>query len=1367
MNTLRMIIGLTALAIVILSMAAAQAAAQAEIKTSVDDLNRIISYGLNVTIYINDTAAAQAGKEYVNMAVIVAGAANYNVKLSYNSTSGLYEALLMIRRIGTTDKAEVYATYYNYTGNNWATPRKLIGTLARDGDTLVIQYTPYGTNETVEATLTYKLVDIVVQNRLHMIAGEEYYWIPRLHSSIASLYNAEGEWRVIIPGYTGSKANVTITITDQTTGYSTSATVEFTRIGTTPFFKPTNSSEAQKITEMLLNVSSQLSSPWWIKGVDYANPQYRGDIVTVQARIENTGQTSKTRKIALFISDAVVEINAVGPTKDITITVYDADENLDTTSEETALSPVELLNASFDAGGAVIANVTVQETGKATGVFTAKFNMLDMPSIWKTVIGPRDNVLDWHFSDLRLDNRAIQLGQIFCDKFGSEIIPYHTANFYIVEDSVALRYAQRCCPIPKLTMVIEDTDADTGEAMVLRAEVPAGSIVYKQPLYLVRNGVPTTIAGYKITIYVNATKDNESKLFNVTTKEPLTIAFYSSKRGKIEFDLDLTKLNWTQINEQVTSQGYQISSIVVMVTDCMALNADGEPEPQTQTDSAVLQKVRIELERTTLPVAYLEPNVDVKPGDAQVDRITIYDNGSNVDCCQVDTIPASKIQLELVKIYQGQVMVKVTGTGMLNITLYDVNPDGTRGNARGYCVIEVSDLVETAANTGVFKGKIEIYSVVDGVRYAGCPSPWLHGAKLYVTYVSPSIGSDTKEVTFEFMDADIKIYDMDGNEITEAVMGTPVRVVVTDPDANLDNAVNESVRVKYTLQGMIMSGEGYIWVAQTDSSSDKFDGSVTLERIGITEDPLYIDMNLVANNTGNSPTSCSGCFSLTFTYTDKTPYDQAGIQSAENVLPTLKRLYGTLDWLAILNYQCVQMMTKQYSIAVNPVRGSVSISYTVNDTAIQAVMKDEIGTAMQDVTNKTGIPALNKTIIVIDIEDADQNFYADRNETKQFQGWITVNGFNVQIPFSMLNITFTEYAPGKFESNPISLQAIADALNALLSPQTPITVYQLAGKKIDIVYQDPMAQCPATPGACAQAAALVQVFTNVVDETGNVTIVDGVTGKPKDFYQCACPFGGACPTGGDLLQIDVEDISLVDYFPSILSTTSGPFSILIEKLTGVVTANPNPVTFTTGSDMVGLMETEDGVYIPYVKYTALGRLYCFPQTGSGIIVAQNGENVTVVYKDPANETGQMTDVAAKAYVGTPPIEVAPNEASNVSTVSLFKVEGNRFIPVEVLPSDMPSYVQISLQYDTNVMRTVLQRLGGGDVFYVMYFVKDADGNLVAFGFKPVMVGDTTVGFGFAAGELAPGQYTIEVVAALSPDNPVPLSPAFTATITVS
>jgi hypothetical protein len=1328
------------------TIAAAQGTAY--IISDVDVYNRIISYGTVFKVYIYDEAALAKGYTTVNATVIVAGTANYNVEFTLNTTSGYYEATFNITRIGTTDKAQVVVD-----------SRTLVGTLS-DGNTLVVQYLPEGWETPVTATFTYRLADIIVNNRLH--GG--YYWVPRLDKCIWNRYNAEGEWRFLIPGYTADNATVELTIEDRTTGYVTSMNITVVREGTSPYFKPADAVEAEKITAMLVNVSLQMSSPWWITGVDFDNPQFRGDEVIATARIVETGQASKTRKLAIFISDAVVEIQTTGPTQDIVITVYDADENLNAVAAENTINPIELLDAPFP-DGAVVMTFNLTETSASSGVFRTTINLLDYPALWGTVLSPTDNVIDWHFSDLRLDNYALQKAAVkgctalYCDKFNSVTVPYHTAEFNVIETSVALRSSQRCCPIPKITLQITDPDAETGEDVVVRGMVPAGEDIYMIPLELLRYGVSTGIPGYRLTIYV---KDSNGNLYNITALENLTIAFYRIAENTIEFQLDLTKLNWTGVNAEIAAAGAEPAEIIVRITDCMAVNAEGAPEPQTLEDTVQLGAVQIEVDRTILPIAYLSvdginwtgtcpvtrPEIEVGPTTAQIVHIEVYDNGTNVDCCEVDEIPPNAVKLVLHKEYKGQTVIHVEGDGLITVPLYDVASDGTQGSLRGFCYIEIpGPLVETGADTGVFVGELQIWSEIDGRLYAGCPSIWLNNTKLYITYVSPAIGSASAEITFKFMDAEISVVDPETNEpITEVKLGQPVKVIVTDPDANLDITVNETVLVEYTIEGAgIPTATSYLWLTQTDPASNTFEATV------------YIDWYLISDHTCLylDPSICTACYKITFKYIDRTPVNPSAVQLYEQLLPGLVRENADqpLDWLAIVNEQCLPLMEKTVSIDIYPTVAKVYIEFTVERPDVQDLISETIGSIWQDVTNKTGVPALNTTVIRIIVEDSDHNLYSTMPETWEFIGKIIVDG--KVVTFSRLGLIFTETGDntGVFVSNEFTLQQLAELLGT--------TAYDLAGKKITVQVTDTRAYCAAT---CAQAATNVKSYTYVYDILGEVKIVDAVTGEPKDFYRCACPFGGACPTGGDLLEFIVKDIQLVDLYGGDYDTTA-PISpviinVLIEKAYGEVEPNPNPVMFSEAS--VELVETEDGVYVPVSTYTALGRLYCFPQAGTNIIVASDGENVTLTYYD----AGQATEVSYKAAVGTPPIQVAPNEASNVTETRLFIVEAGAFKPVEVIPAGKPAYIQVRLEYDTATMSSVLQQiLGTGDVFAVVFFIEDAAGNLVDYGFKPVAVGDMTVGFGFTL-EM-PGTYKITILPVASAENPVPLSTPLVITVTVS
>jgi hypothetical protein len=295
-------------------------------------------------------------------------------------------------------------------------------------------------------------------------------------------------------------------------------------------------------------------------------------------------------------------------------------------------------------------------------------------------------------------------------------------------------------------------------------------------------------------------------------------------------------------------------------------------------------------------------------------------------------------------------------------------------------------------------------------------------------------------------------------------------------------------------------------------------------------------------------------------------------------------------------------------------------------------------------------------------------------------------------------------------------------------------------------------------------------------------VVDAVTGQPKPYYNCACPLGaGACPAGGDVVNATVEDITLVDYYiygltrivttqdANLMPGITNIFDVLTNTTAGYV--NPNALAFLEIN--LGLMNTSDGVYIPYVVYSAVGRIQCSGAMQEGYIIAANGENVTFIYYDPADEQGKAVEVKETIHVGAPPVQVPPSEASNITGSNLYTLQGNKIVPVEVVKAGEPLLVRIQLSYDSEVMKQILQQLGGaGDAFYVIFFVKYNDtGELAldavnpAFGFQPVVVGQTSVSITMTISK--PGTYVIQVLPVLSPTNPVPVGKPASITITVT
>ncbi len=1475
--------------------AATVAYAQTEpyIQTSADTYDRIVGIGSIVRVQIYDP---NASSRYVYANITVAGTLNKDIPFGYNYTSGYYEIQLNITRAGTnTNNAIVYYRTYNTTTKTWGKWKPLLGVLA-EGDTIVISYKA-SNGKLLTVTLTYKLYELIIRGRLH----DGIYWIPRLPKNITlpngtvvsttKLYGALDEWRIQAPGYNGNNMSVLLVVKDFTTGVTDApnATITFTRVPGTILFKPANETEAEKITQLLINISKQLSSPWIVDGCDFAHA-IRGDDVRVSAVIFNTtsGQVVNTIQnvpIAIFVSKAEVMYTASSPTQPITIKVCDPDMDFDAVKQENISATLgvwfELMNEPFTSSSTyqqyVVMKLQLIESPNMPGMFIAYYKYPEEPGInlldpavsaklYPAVINEHNNKIYWHMYDLKLDNPSVSY---YCDESGEIVIPYHPMSFQVMESSVVVRPQQHCCLPPTITLHITDADANTavyynGEyfatktgSTVLRGVISAGKYAYDIPLYYVNpaTGTASTLPGYMLTIYAEGVNSTGGiKYFNLTATKDIYLSFYKTASGTLEYILDLSNFNWTKVNEEAANQGYQLKNIVVIVTDNFA-QQNNQIGPITQNATIKLQNVSIKLERTEIPVALkrvmlVSSNTTyppIAPGmgadvlsdkDAIIIPFEIIDNGSNTQCCAVDHIPASHVKLELVKYYNGQLAIYKAGNGTLEIPIDTINPATGQPTPVGTCYITVpQNLTETGINTGVFTGYIEIYSVMNnGQVYAGCASPWLEDAMLIVSYVSPSIGQASAKAVFKFYQAKLEVLNpengkpmLPGNNTI--YFGEPVLLKVFDPDANLDPYFNESVRVEYTvLREGVRITSGYLWLQQSNAGSDYFDGVVALPNtpgpVKYYGGEVYIDMNLLFDNTPlatqyaspfDAYTGCTFCLTVNFTYVDQTPYStaaQAGIRQAESMIPSLLKQNGgqPLDYLYNLS-ECVSLQTQTATVNVVPYKGKLTIEYTIPDADVQAKLNETLGTVWQDVTNKTGIPALNNTELRITLVDYDRNYYTNQDDsarllqpgtpTNLLPVWVMIEGVPVRVYIKNLYelglVNVTEVAPGVFNITGLTLKKLIDYLsgaypntangNAVnyLKQYLGIESIQdaaqlLAGRKIIVGYNDPAAQCPPTPAACAAAGAIVQVWTKGVDMTGQVTVVDAVTGKPKPYYSCACPYGGQCPTGGDLVNAAVKDITLLDYyldgFSSIASDQdSGVVAPSINNIFDVVTnttagfIQPNSLTFNFMG--VGLIKTTDGVYIPYAIYSATGRLVCSGQTRPGIIVAANGDKVAFIYYDVANAEGKPVEVKEVISVGTPVRIPPPNKASNVTSETMYVVQGNKFVPTEMFKVNEPVYIRVQLQYNPTTMKQVLQQLGGaGDAFYVLYFIKDnATGKLafgsilpVPYGFQVVAVGDMSVGFGFTP--VKPGTYTITVLPVLSPENPVPVGQPVTFTITV-
>jgi hypothetical protein len=654
----------------------------------------------------------------------------------------------------------------------------------------------------------------------------------------------------------------------------------------------------------------------------------------------------------------------------------------------------------------VVMKLQLIESATTPGEFIAYFKYPEEPGInlldpavsaklYPAVVNEYNNKIYWHMFDLKLDNPSVSY---YCDKSGEITIPYHAMTFQVMETSVVIRQNQHCCLPPTITLHISDADANTAVyynteyvaaqtgSTVVRGVITAGSYAYDIPLYYVNpaTGTASRLPGYMITIYAEGVNSTGGIMyFNLTATKDIYLSFYKTAAGTLEYILDLSNFNWTEVNAEAANLGYQLKSIVVIVTDLLA-QQNSQIGPITQNATVKLQNVSIKLERTVIPIAlkrvYVVNSNTTYPPVTGFDVLSdkeglivpfeIIDNGSNAQCCAVDQIPPSHVKLELVKYYNGQLAIYAAGYGTLEIPLKKLDTATGQYYTVGTCYITIPEnLTETGINTGVFTGYIEIYTVMNnGQVYAGCASPWLEDAMLIVSYVSPSIGQASAKAEFKFSQAKLELLNpetgkpmLPGNNTI--YFGEPVLLKLYDPDANLDPYFNESVRIEYTVirEGTPITS-GYLWLQQSDAASDYFDGVVALpntpSQVRYFGGEVYIDMNLLFDNTPlatqyatpfEAYTGCTFCLTINFTYTDQTPYStaaQAGIKQAESMIPTLLKQYGTLDWLLNLS-ECVSLQTVTASVNVQPFKGKLSIEYTVPDAEIQAAINATTGSIWQ------------------------------------------------------------------------------------------------------------------------------------------------------------------------------------------------------------------------------------------------------------------------------------------------------------------------------------------------------------------------------------------------------------------------------------
>ena len=1343
LNSILLIVVLASLIAPMVVPLEAQAQGVPYIKTSRDP-DRLISRGANVTVYIyhpNATAPT------IEVTVTVAGTPN-TVTFYRNVTSGEYVGVFEVTATGT-----VIYHKYNATIDDFQEVGPLAGQFTRHGQRLVVETTIDDT--VLRAELIFVEWTLVVHAREYP-AGSRVYWIPRLCCNFSDYYNPY-EWYIVAPGATvGQDYNVTLFINDLSLGISWNTTIVFTAVEEDGLIKlvPKNDTEAAKITALLTDVTT-VSMPWYIDGADFSAVTLSGSEIEMYAQITGPGLTEPVTTIISwlrpFVSIARIEISqAVLYDPIVTVLIYDADMNFNSTEAETLYPPylfwIEDVDRSY----------TPVETGPSTGVFVVYINLL-MDGLYPGAFNEEDNTIYWNFTEIRIDDCTQCPPTVVCFHKGSFKVQYHPATFNIVEEEVVLREAQRCCPVQKITLEIEDMDLNVAYTPVAVATIPAGSLLYEITAYYkykdpVTGEVYTTsVPALSFSVYLKGVNaEGEEKLYNVTTTDLMAVTFRKVD-GKIVAEIDLSKVNWGAVNAMATAEGYTLTHVVVYYTDIFSVDEAGNVGPQVLVDSVAIQAVKLEVSRDTLPVAFRETGgivglfqdyvlggefcpVQVRGETAQVVEVTLYDNGTNINCCEVETVPRSNIELTLKK-YSEQVddiVVYASDSGHLHVPLVD-----EANNTIGMCYFELTDLVETGIDTGVFTGELRVYSIVNGVPVAGCPSLWLEGAVLELYYVSPSIGDASVSIKFEVMGATLEVSS------TEVKFGESLTITITDPDANLALDVNETTYLQIGFQCPGVTG---FVIAQQCIGLEAVN-----ETANVYETTIIVDSTFV-----NQP-----CQILQLYYEDRTPRDPSTLTYAEGELRThyIELGKNPVHYLMVFLQEpqecptCPLPTQLIQEVQVRPDKGEISLYYRIEVA--------DISFGWQDVTNRV-VPLFENTTVRIVVKDSDQNKLATSVDTLD-GGFVRIQVGTVSKTIKALfgtDLVETDVSTGEFY--------IDFTLGELASLLGFDSVYALAGETIIVTYYDPQATCIV--GVCGAGAATVVANVTVVDITGELLVVDTVTGEEKDTYQCYCPIPG-CPQPGDAIDIIVRDITLLPYAGKEIAFDDFFEAIRIAdgvEMPPVAYEIPN-LTYQGYNNI-----TIQGVVIPVPEFAAgsirLGCGIAPPDARYYIVVGNIGEALKIVYYDSVGATFAPETVSKTFGIGAP-VQVIGLPEETISYVEaelkILAYRAGQFVETDTITRGEAFAVNVAMSYDPNILSI---HLGAAEQFLLIYFLEDAAGNIVAFGFKPVPAGTQTTTIEFAAtatAGLEPGTYTIRILAVNNLDELVSLSRPVQITFTIT
>ena len=1295
-----------------------------------------VTYGATVEIIVNVPGATE---NTIKVNITVNGVLNKDIVFERNDTTDNYIGYLTINSDGTV----------TYTSLGGYTSEVLNGKLTADGQTIVISMKGAQNSWTI---YFYKTLKLIIEGREYPV-NSGVFWIPRIcNCTVGSVnpyyaYNP-WEWYFLAPAATpGEQYNVLIEIDDingnLVAGPETIVFNATTKGGMTVLI-PANDTEAEKITDLLM-MASENSLPWYIMGNNFNNVIREGDFLTISATVLGIAGGTQTTSAQLRIFVSIAEIYTEPETlslnhPDFTIYVADADANFNTLAQETYPFQINIEGNTY----------TLTETGANTGVFEVKLNLLTS-GLYPTIFNENDNKLNWTMQEIRLDNPP---STTYCDRSGAFTIQYHNATVKTAEASVILRQATRCCPVLKLTLQIDDQDVLMGYPStipVATKRIYAGmyltNVTAKYIYYDGNSMTVTDVPAIMFSLYlVGVNETNGTMAVPLEAINSFTLSFYQVGSNMIQAQIPLDQVNWKDANSQLVSQGYNPKYIEVVYYDLFTTSL----KIKKIELKVPIQKVDMELDRYELPVTArtLEPTnmyTNITGPEYQVVHITVYDQGANTNCCNINTTSAKTIELTLSKYDArlGKTIIIKSGNGSIAIPLKERLTNGTYSSKIGYCYMNVTDLTETGPNTGVFTGELLIYSVItiNGKTYhiPGCPSPWLNGATLTLKYVSPAVGYSERTITFKVEDAKLTVEPSD-----TAIYGKPITITVNDPDANLDNTVNESIPVVIgvycPLTGELIA-KHVVNLYPEAANSTIYNATIILQK----------------------PYVQQPCTQLRIYYIDPTPYDASALNLANQLFDEAVATSNSteLGWLLYYSSNHVPASSDATSFAssakavhevtifVKPVKGEVSLYYKIRNYINGWV----------PVSNKV-VPAYSGAELLIQINDSDQNIDSNKNTIPGTYVSVTFNGTTKYLGKDFL-FNETDNESGIFTAN--------ITLGQLLSMFGVTDVKEAVGKTITITYHDPSATCQT--GVCGAGTATVSVSFKIVDVTGNVTIINAVTGKEQNNFKCYCV---RTQTPGDMITIKVADLDLLDYGQAPIA-----FSKLF-TLYNVKGTSENLATYGNGTANDMLLTyagyynvTIDGVPIPIPVYEVTNiRLLCSSfETSlmtSNYIVAPPFTTLKIVYHDPAGKNGTPVDVSKEISISISTITKPEDTATiNTSAIDVRVYRNGTYVATTVVMQGEPVTIEAPISYNP-----LAASMFAGQTFQVLYLVTDSSGHVYAFGYVPVSVsqsGFVTVPLQISSlvtKSLQPGTYKVVIMVVNNLTDLVSLSKPVEVTITV-